>query len=243
MEIGRGVENMVEVCRDLNELHPKVKELAEKLLEECSKQGLNIKIGETYRSVARQDYLYAQGRTRTGNIVTNAKGESMSSYHQWRLAFDIFNNVKGDEYNVQILNKVGAIGRKLGLEWGGDWATFKDTPHFQHTFGLSLNDLKAGKKPPQYIPDMDKEYTQAVRDLVNKKVISNEEMWLPNPNTKFGEALIQKIAISLIGQDYNAQVDLLIEKGVISEVDKWKNKNYNETDLKWLIKKANKKIE
>lgn len=81
-------------CRDINELHPKVKELALKLVELCKQNGLNIAIGETYRTKERQNELYAQGRTKPGNIVTNARGDSMSSYHQWRLAFDIFNNKK-----------------------------------------------------------------------------------------------------------------------------------------------------
>lgn len=242
---------MIEVCRELNELHPKLKELAEKLLEACKNQGLNIKIGETYRSVERQDYLYAQGRIRPGSIVTNAKGSSMASYHQWRLAFDIFQNIKGEEYDSVILAKVGDIGQKLGLEWGGSWSSFRDTPHFQYTFGLSLQDLKSGKKPPEYKPtsstsneskpiqNTDTDYIKAVEGLVDKRIINMETAWLPNPNINFTEALIQKIAVSLIEKDYNAEIGLLSEKGIISEVDKWKNKKYNETDIKWLIKKAN----
>jgi peptidoglycan L-alanyl-D-glutamate endopeptidase CwlK len=33
------------------------------------------------------------------------------------------------------------------LEWGGDWKSLKDYPHFQYTFGLSLSELRSGKKP------------------------------------------------------------------------------------------------
>lgn len=33
--------------------------------------------------------MYAQGRTKKGNIVTNAKGSDYSSQHQWGIAFDI----------------------------------------------------------------------------------------------------------------------------------------------------------
>ena len=28
-------------------------------------------------------------------------------------------------------SKVGAIGKSIGLEWGGDWKTPVDKPHFQ----------------------------------------------------------------------------------------------------------------
>ena len=139
-------------CDDINELHPKVKELAQQLLEEAKKQGLNIKIIDTYRSVARQDYLYASGRTRPGSIITNARGSAKSSYHQWRLAFDVINNDPKDLYNEAVLNKVGAIGQKLGLEWGGSWKGLVDKPHFQYTFGLSIKQLNAGAKIPSYTP-------------------------------------------------------------------------------------------
>lgn len=37
---------------------------------------------------------------------------------------------------------------KCNLEWGGDWK-FRDMPHFQYTFGLSIEDLLAGKRPPE----------------------------------------------------------------------------------------------
>jgi len=138
-----------EQCRDLSKLHPFVKEVAELFLAECKKQGLNISINETFRTIERQDYLYAQGRTRSGAIVTNSRGSAMNSYHQWGLAFDIYNNVTGDAYNINVLNKAGAIGQSMGLEWGGSWAGFVDRPHFQYTFNLSIADLKSGKKPPE----------------------------------------------------------------------------------------------
>lgn len=139
-------------CDDINELHPKVKELAEKLVKEAKAQGLNVKVIDTYRSKERQDYLYEQGRTRPGSIVTNAKGSEMSSYHNWRLAFDCIQNLPGKEYDTAFLNKLGKIGQSLGLEWGGGWSGFSDAPHFQYTFGLSIKDLKAGKTPPAYTP-------------------------------------------------------------------------------------------
>lgn len=119
--------------RDITLCHPRLQVLAAKLVEECSKQGLIIKIGETYRTVAEQDALYAQGRTTPGNIVTNAPGSTYSSYHQWGTAFDFFRNDGQGAYNESgnFFNKVGAIGVGLGLEWGGNWKSPVDKPHFQ----------------------------------------------------------------------------------------------------------------
>ena len=55
--------------RDITLCHPRLQLLAGQLVDECNKQGLKIKIGETLRTVAEQDALYAQGRTKPGNIV------------------------------------------------------------------------------------------------------------------------------------------------------------------------------
>ena len=121
------------MSRDITMCHPQLQELANKLIAECKKQGLIVKLGECFRSVSEQDALYAQGRTTSGSIVTYAKGSSYSSMHQWGVAFDIIrNDGKGAYYdNDGWFSKVGKIGKALGLEWGGDWTSPVDKPHFQ----------------------------------------------------------------------------------------------------------------
>ena len=115
--------------RDINLLHPKAKELADKLKAECDKAGLPILITETWRTKAEQDGLYAQGRTKSGKIVTNAKYPQ--SQHCWGTAFDFCKNVKGQEFSdSSFFTKVGKIAKSIGLEWGGDWK-FVDKPHLQ----------------------------------------------------------------------------------------------------------------
>lgn len=66
------------MSRDITMCHPQLQELANKLLIECKKQGLMVKLGECFRSVSEQNALYAQGRTAPGNVVTYAKGSSYS---------------------------------------------------------------------------------------------------------------------------------------------------------------------
>lgn len=119
--------------RDITMCHPKLQELASRLVVECKKQGLIIKIGECFRSASEQDALYAQGRTKPGNIVTYAKGSSYSSMHQWGVAFDVIRNDGKGAYNDNDgwFGKVGKVGKELGLEWGGDWTSPVDKPHFQ----------------------------------------------------------------------------------------------------------------
>ena len=96
-------------------------------MAECKKAGLNVLITETYRSQARQNYLYEQGRTRAGNIVTWTK----DSNHTGRMAWDICKNVRGQEYSdAAFFAKCGDIAKRLGIIWGGTWST-PDKPHFE----------------------------------------------------------------------------------------------------------------
>lgn len=115
-------------CRDLAELLPAAQTACRLLFQECYKAGIkNIFITETYRSQARQNYLYAQGRTRPGQIVT----WTLNSNHKSRLAWDIAVDPPQSLYDVTTLSKIGAIARKLGITWGGDWVGSIDRPHFE----------------------------------------------------------------------------------------------------------------
>ena len=109
--------------KDITLCHPRLQVLAANMVEECRKQGLAVKIGETLRTRAEQDALYAQGRTKPGSIVTNAPGSSYSSFHQWGTAFDIYRNDGQGAYNESggFFEKAGAVGVSLGLIWGGNW--------------------------------------------------------------------------------------------------------------------------
>ena len=125
-------------CRDINQLTPLAQKACNLFLSECRKSGLNVCITETYRSQERQNYLYQQGRTRAGNIVT----WTLKSRHTSRMAWDICKNVKGAEYSDStFFNKCGAIAKKLGITWGGTWKT-PDKPHFE---------ISADWKPPQEV--------------------------------------------------------------------------------------------
>ena len=119
--------------RDISVCHPRLQVKAIQLAGECEKQGLKIKVTDCFRSREEQDALYAQGRTEPGNIVTNARVSSYSSHHMWGTAFDICRNDGRGAYDDGdgFFTRVGAIGKGLGLEWGGDWTSPVDKPHFQ----------------------------------------------------------------------------------------------------------------
>lgn len=146
--------------RDTTALHPTLQKKITQLIAACKKEGITIKIGECVRTVAEQDALYAKGRTAAGSIVTNAKGSSYSSMHQWGVAFDFYlamdvdgdGNTSDDAFNnaTGLFNKVGKIGQSLGLEWGGSWTSIKDLPHFQlPDWGSTATKLKSTYKSPE----------------------------------------------------------------------------------------------
>lgn len=119
---------------DISMLHPEAQAKAKALIGAAANKGLPIRIVETVRTVAEQDKLYAQGRTIPGNIVTNAKGLNYSSMHQWGVAFDICRNDGKAAFDTSdgFFSKVAAIGKSLGLTWGGDFKSIKgDLGHYQ----------------------------------------------------------------------------------------------------------------
>ncbi|MDQ3158781.1 MAG: M15 family metallopeptidase [bacterium] len=120
-------------------LQPLLLRKSQELIQKCAGQGLEIVITEGFRSMARQNELYAQGRTKPGNIVTNARGGE--SLHNYGVAFDICFVVNGKRTYTGDWNKVGSIGESIGLEWGGRWKSFIDRPHFQIMAGYSLNNF------------------------------------------------------------------------------------------------------
>ena len=131
--------------RKLEDLHPKVKVLAERFIASCAKQNIDILITSTYRDGESQNALYAQGRTAPGKMVTNAKAGQ--SFHNWKCAFDFVPIVNGKaQWNdTALFTKCGEIAESLGLEWAGCWKTFKELAHCQYTNGLTLQDFQQGK--------------------------------------------------------------------------------------------------
>lgn len=135
----------------LSGLHPVVRQATERLIERSFDVGVPILITQGLRTVAEQDALYAQGRTKPGNIVTNARGGY--SNHNFGVAID-FCLLKSDGKSVSwevgaAWMKVVEIAKALGFGWGGDWKSFKDYPHFEMCFGLTTAQYRAGRQPSE----------------------------------------------------------------------------------------------
>jgi len=131
--------------RSLEELIPPARDRAYEFLNLCIAAKIDVIVTSTYRDYESQNELYAQGRTKPGKIVTNARGGE--SFHNFRCAFDIVPVVNGKpdwDGNHPIWAQVGEIGKKAGLEWAGEWVKFKELAHFQYTGGKTLQQLEDG---------------------------------------------------------------------------------------------------
>ena len=66
--------------RDINDLDPRVAAKCLALIDACRDAGIELIVTSTYRDNECQESLYAQGRTKPGQIVTKARaGPNTSS--------------------------------------------------------------------------------------------------------------------------------------------------------------------
>jgi peptidoglycan L-alanyl-D-glutamate endopeptidase CwlK len=129
-------------------LHPKLRLEAKDIYIQicrCLTGRAQVRFTQTFRSVAEQHALYAQGRTMPGKIVTWAEGGR--SYHNYGLAVDICFLVDGKTISWDTLKdhdgdgladwmECAKVFENHGWQWGGRWTGGKtDMPHFQKTFG------------------------------------------------------------------------------------------------------------
>jgi peptidoglycan L-alanyl-D-glutamate endopeptidase CwlK len=104
------------------------------------------------RTFAESNMLYSQGRTTPRPIVTNAPaGES---FHNYGLAFDFDMVTDGKDDNVVGPHWMTVVGimKAAGMEWGGDWASFPDNPHFENRYGYTWQQLLAKHNSGDFIP-------------------------------------------------------------------------------------------
>jgi hypothetical protein len=119
----------------IDALFSQMRPLATQLLQNAAKDlepdCVKIKLGETLRTAQRQDQIPSE----------NTQVRGLNSMHCWGLAFDfqLFDK-EGKYMTLQGKNaakekvfyeRVGKIGKELGLIWGGDWKNPYDPSHFQ----------------------------------------------------------------------------------------------------------------
>ncbi len=114
---------------------------------------------ETINALRRAAGMGAVDQAFSGKWLTNAK-DATESYHGYGLAFDwvLLDSTgtkavydKKADFNAntqQDWYEVAGLTRDIpGLESGAFWSSNPDLPHCQMAFGLTVFDLKKGKRP------------------------------------------------------------------------------------------------
>lgn len=122
----------------IRSLQTKAQREARAFLRRVIDSGIDARILSGTRTYAEQDRLYRKGRFGdTSAIVTKAKGGH--SNHNFGIAWDIgiFRNGKylGES---PLYTRAAEVGVVPALEWGGNWTSFVDRPHYQLITGRSL---------------------------------------------------------------------------------------------------------
>lgn len=121
----------------ISKLHPSVRIEVTKIIEECDlvlTGRAKVRIAQGLRTFAEQDALYKKRPK-----VTNAKGGQ--SIHNYGFAVDIVLIIEGKEASWDTVKdwdgdrksdwmECVEVFKKHGWNWGGDWKSFKDLPHF-----------------------------------------------------------------------------------------------------------------
>lgn len=137
---------------NIKTLHPKAQERAREFMQAVvpimRQRGVDVRIISGTRTYAEQDALYRQAFDKVDNdrdgrvderdeFVTKARAGY--SNHNFGVAWDI-GLFKAGKYleDSPLYRECGQIGKSLGLEWGGDWKSIQDEPHFEVSTGLTM---------------------------------------------------------------------------------------------------------
>lgn len=110
------------VLKGIQHLDEQMQPFAKEFMLLAKERELNVILFETFRTKARQAWLYKTGASKA------SPGRGM---HEFGLAFDVvFDDPKpwGENHPW---SELGQISKDLGLIWGGNFHSFLDRPHHQ----------------------------------------------------------------------------------------------------------------
>lgn len=111
--------------RNISDLDPTLQSLAHQFLVQCLAKGINAFLTCTYRSNREQDENYAQGRTKSGKIITKAQGGQ--SPHNCSLPDG---TLCAKAFDFSIKTAEGS------LDWDGNDAQWQRAIHIGESLGL-----------------------------------------------------------------------------------------------------------
>lgn len=113
--------------KNLKGVHPDLVRVVRKAALIMADGPVGFIITEGLRTQQRQQELFDAGATKTLNsrhLTGHAVDLAATVYGEVRWDWPLYNQ-------LSTLMKAAAQIERVPLEWGGDWKTFKDGPHFQ----------------------------------------------------------------------------------------------------------------
>ena len=117
----------------LKRLHPDLARVVNRAAKNWKQAGKSFFITCSLRTLAEQKKLVAAGASQTMRS-RHLPGKSNGLSHAVDLAIKLDNKLRWDWPLFVALAKdikAAAAAEKVSLEWGGDWKSFRDGPHFQ----------------------------------------------------------------------------------------------------------------
>ncbi len=148
----------IPMINDVNALHPYFRDQVQQLITICKEKGIELAFVETYRTHAKQAEYKGMGKKYTRSGAGKSK-------HQYGMAVDVVPIVNDSAvwHDAVLWRKIGVVGERLGLRWGGRWRRPFDPGHFEWTGGLNTVDLASGRKP--FIPKQKELYPCLDQDI------------------------------------------------------------------------------
>lgn len=122
--------------RKMRLLHPDLRAVVERAIEIT---GIDFRVGECDRTLERQRELFNRGSSSTmnsrhllskccheGRVIECCHAVDLIALHGRSVSW-----AWPDYHKIADAMKQAAFELNVALDWGGDWITFKDGPHFQ----------------------------------------------------------------------------------------------------------------
>lgn len=146
--------------RRIDTIHPELREELHTIYKEIRERGVGVRFTDVLRTFEQQEALFAKGRSAPGSIVTHARAGQ--SYHNYGLAVDIVlllpdgqvswdRTLDFDNDGTRDWDEIVFVFKHYGWQWGGDWTSFKDYPHFEKSFGLTTAELRRRYEAGEYV--------------------------------------------------------------------------------------------
>lgn len=137
--------NTLDRIDDLELLEPVTRQKIISVINDARSNGVELLVFETFRSKARQQFLFEQGVTKLREV----------GVHHFGLACDLVLNINGAPSWEGDFSILGRLSRKYGLIWGGDWGkpyeknNFVDAAHLQRCSIIKQSSLFSFKWYPK----------------------------------------------------------------------------------------------